>query len=110
MIRLIKRKFHFVTIFLKHVTYYYSRDSISIIDPVIIVEALTGGCNKNQEEIHYATIQVPPVCPTDMSSSNLIKVQYYCRVCKHFEQRNPFFVFINRFKSYLGDWISRSIS
>lgn len=45
-----------------------------------ITEQDTHGCDIHQDEVIRVNIEVPPIPPTDFSTSNIIKVRYMIRV------------------------------
>lgn len=56
---------------------YESRQKV--VDNVITEETI-GGCNPGQKDSAYANLKVPPIPPTDYSTSNVVKQHYMIRV------------------------------
>lgn len=82
---------------LKQITYYtYANSPRSKTVMVVMVEKRTRGCATNREDIILSNMRVPAVPPSDETTSNIIKVRYFCRVRKF-----GFFIryFINFFHS-----------
>lgn len=49
----------------------------------LIVAKETQGCGDNSNEIIRADLDIPPIPPTDSTSSSVVKVTYYLRVGEH---------------------------
>lgn len=46
----------------------------------LIAAKETKGCSENSHEIIRADLEIPPIPPTDSTSSSVVKVTYYIRV------------------------------
>lgn len=67
-------------ILLKQITYREYPNSIRHKDETIVItEEEACGCDINQDQVIKVNIKVPSV-PPNISTSNIIKVRYYCRV------------------------------
>lgn len=49
----------------------------------VVAEGKTPGCDIDRDDTTLVCIEVPAVPPTDVTSSGLIKVRYFCRVCEN---------------------------
>lgn len=49
----------------------------------ILIEETTEGCDANQDKIIHMQIEVPSTPPTDITTSNIVKVRYFIHVSKH---------------------------
>lgn len=50
------------------------------METISITEQDTRGCDVSSEEIIRVNIEVPPIPPTDFSTSNIVQVRYSIRV------------------------------
>ncbi|KAG4069557.1 hypothetical protein HA402_006923 [Bradysia odoriphaga] len=65
----------------KHIQYYtHANSSRTTSDVIELAENRCGGCAKNQAKTYKINVTVPPVPPTDESTSNIVKVTYRLRV------------------------------
>lgn len=60
----------------------------------LIVAKETQGCSENSNEIIRANLDIPPIPPTDSTSSSVVKVTYYLQVVEHLIFFN-FVIFVN---------------
>lgn len=49
-----------------------------------MVKTKTEGCQKYDNKTILVNIPIPPIPPTDLSTSNIIKVRFCVRVCIDF--------------------------
>lgn len=69
---------------LKKATYFASENSSNnCSEESVIIEKKTRGCAANKKKLIRSNIRVPSTPPSDISSSNLIKVEYYLGVRNH---------------------------
>lgn len=67
--------------FFQQITYYVHANSARQKQETIsIIDQDTRGCDVSQEEIIRVNIEVPPIPPSDSSTSNIVKVGYSIRV------------------------------
>lgn len=67
---------------LQHITYHiYAGSSRQKNEAVLICENEShGGCFQTRTEMYRINLEVPPIPPTDDTTSNICKVRYYVRV------------------------------
>lgn len=66
---------------LQHITYHtYAGSSRSKEETILIIENKTDGCLQTRNEKYRINLQVPPIPPTDDTTSNICKVRYFIRV------------------------------
>ncbi|KAJ6636592.1 Arrestin domain-containing protein 3 [Pseudolycoriella hygida] len=71
----------FVVLIVKHIQYHtYANSSRTTFDTIELEEQRCLGCNTNQSQSRTVNITVPPVPPTDESTSNIVKVSYLLRI------------------------------
>lgn len=66
----------------QEITYHiYANSGRKKVDTETIVEEETmGGCHRSQNDFYRLNLRVPPIPPTDDTTSNICKVRYYVRV------------------------------
>lgn len=63
------------------ITYFQSKNSnIRKLERISIVRTKTHGCGKYRDRTILVDIPIPPIPPTDFSTSNIMKVRYCMRV------------------------------
>ncbi|XP_055302464.1 arrestin domain-containing protein 17-like [Sitodiplosis mosellana] len=66
---------------IRGITYCQSKNSnIRKLERISIVRTKTQGCEKYQDRTFLVDIPVPPIPPTDFSTSNIVKVRYCMRI------------------------------
>lgn len=67
--------------FFQQITYHTHANSSRQKQEIIsIIDQDTRGCDVSQEEIIRVNLEIPPIPPTDFSTSNIVKVKYSIRV------------------------------
>lgn len=70
---------------LQHITYHtYAGSSKRKEETVLITENQSDGCLQAQNILYKINLEVPPIPPTDDTTSNICKVRYAVRVCLEF--------------------------
>lgn len=94
----------------QQITYFSnSKSARKRIEKVPITERDTHGCDANQEELIRVNIEIPPIPPTDHSSSNIVKVKYMIRVSENDNQyyHSQFQHLFGIFSIIEGYWITQ---
>lgn len=77
-----EKEFH-SNITFQQINYFtHANSSRKKLEKIPIIDQNAHGCDANQEEVVRVNIGIPPIPPTDFSSSNIIKVKYMIRVSK----------------------------
>lgn len=82
--RLIHLNFFFLDL-LQHITYHiYEGSSRQKEETILIIENQTEGCLQTRNELYRVNLEIPPIPPTDDTTSNICKVRYFIRVSLEF--------------------------
>ncbi|KAJ6636531.1 Arrestin domain-containing protein 3 [Pseudolycoriella hygida] len=72
---------NFIIQIIKNIQYHtHANSSSTKIDKIVVKSAVCDGCPKNVSRAYTLSIVVPPVPPTDESTSNIVKVSYQLQI------------------------------
>lgn len=76
-------QFNSIEFYLQQITYHiYAGSSRQKEETILITENQADGCLQTRSETYRINLQVPPIPPTDDTTSNICKVRYFIRVSR----------------------------